>query len=534
MTKETSTTKAKPGTADSNKPATGGDHSKKSGNSNGRDMQANGGVANSALVKPQRGDRNALKKQMEQVLNRQRKAFEIESEVKLATRIDRLNRCISLLVDHSEGIAAALNKDFNGRSRHFSLMGEVLTSLGSLKFVRSNLKKWMKPERRKVPVPMNILGARAHVHYQPKGVVGIMTPWNFPVNMIFSPLADVLGAGNRAMIKPSEHAPLVAALMADLFPKYFDDTEIAVFPGDVDVASTFSDLQFDHLIFTGGTETGRLVLQTTARNMVPATLELGGKSPVIISESADFVKAAENIVIGKSMNSGQACVSPDYVLLPEGRVEEFVRNCRKIYQSMFPTVHGNQDVTAIINKNHYQRIQDWLDEARQQGSRIELIANKEQQQGETDSENRRLPLSIVIEPDDNSKIMQNELFGPVIALKTYRDLDEALRFINSRPRPLALYYFGKNRSEEQAIIEKTCSGGMTINDVMMQVGCDDLPFGGIGASGIGNYRGIDGFRTFSHSKAVFRQGPFNLSKLFGMLPPYGDKVDKMITSQLKK
>ena len=475
---------------------------------------------------------DATEVELRAVLDRQRKAFSAEGEVSYQTRVDRIDRCIGLLVDHSEAIAEALNQDFRGRSRHFSLMGEILTSIGSLKFARKHLKKWMKPERRSAPIPLNLLGARAYVLYQPKGVVGIMTPWNFPVNMIFSPLADVLAAGNRAMIKPSEHAPATAELMKSLFGKYFDDTEIAVCPGDARVGAAFSALPLDHLIFTGGSEIGRKVMQAAAPNLTPVTLELGGKSPVIIGESADLLKAAENIIIGKSMNSGQACVSPDYAFLPEGHVEGFIRNCRHVFSTMYPRISDNPDVTAVINDHHYKRLNNWLDEARSRNIRVESFAPP----GEPESPpgNCKMPLHLVIEPEEDTALMQHELFGPLLVIKTYRNLDDVLRYINERPRPLALYYFGKDRDEEQRVLRNTTSGGVTINDVMMQVGCDDLPFGGVGNSGIGHYRGRDGFRNFSHAKAVFRQGAANLSKLFGMLPPYGEKVDNMLKSQIKK
>lgn len=464
------------------------------------------------------------------ILQFQRQAFLKEGEVHWATRINRLNRCIALLVDHSDQIAEIIDQDFAGRSPSFNRMGEILASLGSLKHVKKNLKKWMKPERRSAPMPMNLLGARAHVHYQPKGVVGIMTPWNFPVNMIFSPLADALGAGNRVMIKPSEHTPLTAQLMKDLFARYFEETEITVCLGGPDTGATFAALPLDHLIFTGGTEIGRTVLQAAAANMTPTTLELGGKSPVIISTSADLSDACEKIIMGKTMNSGQACISPDYVFLPEGKVEGFVRICRSVFARMYPTVVNNHDVTAIINRKHYKRIMHLLEDARQSNARIEEINPAGESLNPTSN---RMPLYLVINPDQDSDINHQEIFGPLLTIHTYADIREVIDYINAHPRPLALYYFGRNKKEKNLVLSCTRSGGVSINEVMMHAGCDDLPFGGIGDSGIGNYRGIDGFRTFSHARAVFHQGIANVAKLFGTLPPYGEKVENVIKSQMK-
>jgi len=470
--------------------------------------------------------------ELARILQQQRAAFLKEGEVRYATRIDRLDRCIALLADHSDKLCQAIDQDFAGRSRHLSLMSEIITSLGSLKFAKKHLKKWIKPERRSAGVPLNLLGARAFVHYQPKGVVGIMTPWNFPVNMVFSPLADVLAAGNRAMIKPSEINPATAALLAELIQNYFEETEIAVCCGGPEVGAAFSALPLDHLIFTGGTEIGRKVMQSAASNLTPVTLELGGKSPVIIGVSADMAQAAERIISGKCMNMGQACVSPDYVFVPEGHVEGFVRNCREIFRRMFPSIGANSDYSAIINQHHHQRLQSYIKDAQQQGTRIEDCAPGSA--AVADNGQQKLPLQLVLEPAPDTLVMQNEIFGPLLVILSYQSLDDVLAFINARPRPLALYYFGRDREEERRVLEHTRSGGVTINDVMMHVGCDNLPFGGIGASGMGNYRGKDGFRTFSHARAVFRQGLASPAKLFNMLPPYGERAEKILTGQVRK
>jgi coniferyl-aldehyde dehydrogenase len=470
--------------------------------------------------------------ELNRILEAQRSAFKAEGPVALETRVDRIDRCIAMLVDNQEAICAAVDKDFGSRSKHVTLMTDIMTSVGSLKFVKKNLKKWIKPEKRTPFIPMNFLGGKAYVKHQPKGVVGVMTPWNVPVNMIFSPLADILGAGNRAMIKPSEFTPHTAELMKHLFAQYFEETEICVVTGGPETGAAFSSLCFDHIIFTGATTIGRLVMKAAAENMVPVTLELGGKSPVIISEQVDINKAAESIITGKAMNGGQLCISPDYCFVPQGKLEAFVKQCRSVIAQQYPTVQGNADFTACINTRHFDRVKSYIDEARDKGARIVPLCP----QGEEFSspEEHKIALHLVIDPDDSLACMQDEIFGAVMNIKTYSEIEDAIDFVNERERPLALYYFGNDKLEQAKVLDNTISGGVTVNNVTMHVACDDLPFGGIGHSGIGSYRGRDGFRTFSHARSVYQEGWVNLSKLAGTLPPFGQKVEKMLESQIKK
>lgn len=465
-------------------------------------------------------------------LELQREAFQREGEVAYETRVDRLNRCIAMLVDHQVEICAAVNEDFGCRSRHVTLMTDIFTSVGSLKFVKKNLKKWMKPERRKAPVPMNLFGASAKIHYQPKGVIGIMTPWNVPVNMIFSPLADALGAGNRVMIKPSEFTPKTAELMQNLFREYFEDSEICIVTGGAEVGAAFSSLPFDHLIFTGATTIGKLVMKAAADNLTPVTLELGGKSPVIVSDSGNIEEHAEKIITGKSMNAGQLCISPDYCFVPASRLEAFITACKTTINSLFPTINDNPDFVSVINERHFDRISAYIDEARESGARVVELnpANEDWR----DRQRHKIPLHLIVDPADDLKCMQDEIFGPILNIKSYRTLDECLQFINRRARPLAMYYFGKDKIEREHVLANSIAGGVTVNDIAMHVACDDMPFGGVGHSGMGNYRGFEGFRTFSHAKSVFSQGFVNLAKLAGTLPPYSEKVDKMMAQQIKK
>ena len=470
--------------------------------------------------------------ELQAILDVQRSAFRAEGPVELATRIDRIDRCIALLVDNKDAICEAVNKDFDCRSQYVTQMTDIMNSVGSLKFVKGKLKTWMKPEKRSAPIPMNFLGAKAHIHYQPKGVIGIMTPWNVPVNMIFSPLADALGAGNRAMIKPSEYTPHTAELMQQLFAQYFEESEVAIVTGGPEVGAAFSALPFDHLIFTGATTIGRLVMRAASENMVPVTLELGGKSPVIVGDSADIHAAAEGIITGKAMNGGQLCVSPDYCFVPQAKLEAFIRTCREVIAAQYPTVRNNPDFVACINERHFERVKGYLDEAAECGTRIEKLAPADEDW--SSAEEHKIPLHLIVEPDDDLACMQDEIFGAILNIKTYRDLDEVIAFINERERPLALYYFGKDKAEQDKVLANTISGGVSVNAIAMHVACDDMPFGGIGHSGMGSYRGREGFKTFSHARGVFQQGWVDLAKLAGTLPPYGEKVAKMLDSQIKK
>jgi len=470
--------------------------------------------------------------ELQAILDNQRRAFRAEGPVALATRVDRIDRCIALLVDHKEAICEAVNNDFGCRSKYVTLMTDVMNSVGSLKFVKKNLKKWMKPEKRSPFMPMNFLGAKAHVHYQPKGVVGIMTPWNVPVNMIFSPLADVLGAGNRAMIKPSEYTPHTADIMHTLFAQYFEESEITVITGGPQVGAAFSALPLDHLIFTGATSIGRMVMRAAAENMVPVTLELGGKSPVIIGEDCDIHQAAERIITGKAMNGGQLCVSPDYCFVPQSRLEAFINRCRAVMAEQFPTVQGNPDFVACINERHYDRVKGYIEEASKKGARVIPLCPAGEEF--SDRKNHKIALHLVVNPDDDLACMQDEIFGAMLNIKTYDNLQEVIRFINARERPLALYYFGRDKAERDKVINETLSGGVAVNAIALHVACDDMPFGGIGHSGMGNYRGRDGFRTFSHARGVYLEGFVDMAKLAGTLPPYGQKVANMLASQIKK
>jgi coniferyl-aldehyde dehydrogenase len=365
------------------------------------------------------------------------------------------------------------------------------------------------------------------VEYQPKGAVGILSPWNFPVNLVFGPLAGVFAAGNRAMIKPSEFTPRTSALMAELFRTTFDESEVVVIEGDAEAGAAFAALPLDHLIFTGSTNVGRHIMRAAAAYLTPVTLELGGKSPVIIGESADLALAAKRILFFKTVNAGQICTAPDYVLLPESKIEKFVELARRAVQRMFPKLENNPDYGAIINEKHFARLQDYLADAKAMGARIiELQPISPSYAREA----RIIPPTLILGATDTMRVMQEEIFGPLLPVMT-SSVDNAIAYVNAHPRPLALYYFGKDAAEERKILRTTISGNVSVNEAVMHYSMEDLPFGGIGPSGIGANHGIEGFRTFSHAKGIFRQSRFDIAAT--LRPPFGAAAMRMVLQQIK-
>ncbi len=468
---------------------------------------------------------------MQAVLEAQRQAHLEAGPPSAAQRIDWLDRAIALLVSHQDAIAEALREDFGHRSVDATLLTDVGGSIGPLKHAKAHVRRWMAPEKRKVnPAPLALFGTRARIEYQPKGVVGVISPWNFPVNLTFAPLAGIFAAGNRAMIKPSEFTPHTSELMARMFRTAFDETEVAVFTGGPEVGQAFSKLAFDHLIFTGATSIAYHVMRAAAENLVPLTLELGGKSPVIVGRSADLELAAKRVMFGKTLNAGQICLAPDYMLVPEERAQDFVTAAGKAVSAMFPTLKDNPDYTSVVNQRHYDRLMGYLDDARAKGAEIvELNPAKEDF---TQQPFHKIPPTLVLNPSDDMKIMQDEIFGPLLPVKTYKRAEDAVAYVNGRPRPLGLYYFGNDAGEEKTVLNRTTSGGVSVNDVVWHVSMEDLPFGGIGPAGMGAYHGIDGFRTFSHAKAVLRQTKMDVTAM--LRPPYGAKFRKFLATQIKR
>ncbi len=466
------------------------------------------------------------------LLDRQRADYLKQGEVAASTRIDRLDRAIALLVDHQQRLVDALCADFGHRSKHQSLFTDIAASIGPLKHAKKHLADWMKPEKRKVDFPMNLLGAKARVEYQPLGVVGVISPWNFPVNLTFTPLAGILAAGNRCIIKPSEYTPATSQAMAELIAAAFDELEISVVVGGPQTGADFAGLPFDHLLFTGATSVARHVMRAAAENLVPVTLELGGKSPVIVGRSADIEKTTDAIMAGKMLNAGQICLAPDYVFVPKENVGEFVESTQRSVKKMFASLIENDDYTSIVNQRHFDRLNDYVEDAKQKGARVVEInpANEDFRQ----QPHHKIAPTLILDANDSMKVMQDEIFGPVMPVQTYDDVAEAVNYVNEHARPLGLYYFGTDADEQHRVLTHTTSGGVTVNDVVMHVAQEDLPFGGVGPSGMGAYHGRDGFKTFSHAMSIFTQSKIDLAGLVGLRPPYGAKIEKLLKTQIGK
>jgi coniferyl-aldehyde dehydrogenase len=460
--------------------------------------------------------------QIRSILDKQRIASLAGEPWSAAQRCELIDRAIGLLVDHKNEIVEALAADFGHRSRDFSRIIDVLSSIASLKQTRAQVAEWMKPE------PRPSQRGEAWVQFQPLGVVGILTAWNFPVYLVFSGLAAAFAAGNRVMIKVSEFNPATSALIAQILRSVFSEDEVAVITGGPASGEAFCSQPFDHLLFTGATSIGKHVLRAAAENLVPVTLELGGKSPAIISRSADFKSAVSKILAGKLLNSGQVCLAPDYVFVPEESVDAFIEAAREAVATMFPTLKDNPDYTSVINARHFQRLQGYLDEARAAG--VELIELNPAGEDFSEQEHHKMAPTLLRNPGDELTVMQDEIFGPLLPVKPYKAMTEVVAFINARPRPLGLYYFGEDAAEESLVLERTCSGGVTINDVVRHASVESLPFGGVGHSGMGAYHGREGFLTFSHAKAVYRtvKAP-DLTR-----PPFTDEVRKIVASMITR
>ncbi len=462
--------------------------------------------------------------EMTGILERQRAAFVASRPERLAVRRNRIERAMKLLTDHAEPLCAAMAEDFGSRSVRQSMMTDIAGTVRFGKYCLKNLAGWAKPDRRRLDFPLPLLGAKAEVRYEAKGVVGIMSPWNFPVNLSFGPLMQVLAAGNRAMLKPSEFTERTSSLTAELVDKVFAPEEVAVVTGGPDVAQAFSELPFDHLVFTGSTATGRKVMEAAAKNLVPVTLELGGKSPVFVGRSADLRRAGERIAMGKMMNAGQICLAPDYLLVHESQEDAAIAAVELGVRDMYPTLLSNDDYASVVTDRHFERLQDMVEDARQKGA--EVVEVNPANEDFTASNNRKMPLTILRNVTDDMRAMQEEIFGPVLPVKTYSRAEDAVDYVNGRDRPLGLYYFGSDRVEQEQVLTRTISGGVTVNDVVFHVSMDDLPFGGVGPSGIGSYHGPEGFREFSHARSIYTQPAIDIAKLAGFKPPYGQATDK--------
>ncbi len=463
---------------------------------------------------------DTIKTFMEELLQRQKAACRADPMPSLTERLKRLNKLHNALIDNRENLAAAVHKDFSARSIEETEMAEILPLLEGIAYYRKRLKRLMRPQRRHTP--LTVMPAKAEVHFQPMGVVGIVAPWNFPIFLALSPLIGALAAGNRAMLKGSESAPATGALLAKILREFFDEDEVSMVNGDVDVASAFTALPFDHLVFTGSTQIARVVMRAAADNLTPVTLELGGKSPAIIHEDFPIAEAASRIAFGKGINAGQVCVSPDYVLCPADKVNAFCQAFSEAIENAFPTLLDNDDYTAIITEKQKARLEGYLRDAREKGAEILTINPQDENLDGT----RKLPMTLVLKATEDMHLMRDEIFGPILPVLPYDNLEKALTHVNSRPRPLALYYFDWDKSRANQVLRSTHSGGACVNDTMSHVMTDDIPFGGIGPSGMGQYHGKEGFLTFSNTKGVIRKGRINTAAFVAQ--PWGNFMYRML------
>ncbi len=471
------------------------------------------------------------KTEMEAVLRKQRAAHHQMRPEPLALRKDRIQRAMKLLTDHADDLCKVMAADFGNRSPHQSMITDIAGTVNFGKYCLKHMDKWSRPEKRHVQFPLGLLGAKAEVRYEPKGVVGILSPWNFPVNLSFGPLMQIFAAGNRAMIKPSEFTEKTSLLTKELVEEYFTPDECAVFTGGPEVAAAFSELPFDHLIFTGSTATGRKVMESAAKNLVSVTLELGGKSPVFLGESADFAKAGERVALGKMLNAGQICLAPDYLYVPESKQDEAIHGVWQGTANMYPTLLDNEDYASVVTDRHFDRLQELVADARDKGAEVIEVNPGNEDFSNTNA--RKMPLTILKNVNDDMRAMQEEIFGPVLPVKTYRHIDEAIDYVNDHDRPLGLYFFGQDSDEREKVLSRTISGGVTVNDVIFHVSMEDLPFGGVGPSGMGSYHGVEGFREFSHARSIYTQPKIDVAKLGGLKPPYGPATEKAVKTMMK-
>jgi coniferyl-aldehyde dehydrogenase len=457
------------------------------------------------------------------IFDLQHRASRQDPAADLRLRRDRLGRLRAVVAGNEAAIALAISDDFGIRSRTETELLEIVPTLNAIRYARRHLAGWMRPERRWVD-PL-FQPASAQVRHEPLGVIGIISPWNYPLQLALSPLVDALAAGNRAMLKPSELTPAFSELLRRLVAERFDESEVAVITGGVEVGQAFASLPFDHLLFTGSTAVGRKVYQAAAANLVPVTLELGGKSPTIICPGYDLARAARSIAFGKFVNAGQTCIAPDYVLVPEGKEKAFADALLAQVRRSYPTIGGNGDYSGMIGERHRRRLTDAIEAARQAGATV--LAHED----EAARAEGKIGPTILLGAPEGTLFLTEEIFGPVLPVLPYRSLDEAIAFVAAGERPLALYCFSNSRRDRERVLDGAISGGVTLNGTLMHVAQENLPFGGVGASGIGAYHGHQGFKRFSHARAVHRIGFVNVFERLG--PPWG-KMAQALGRRLAK
>ncbi|NMP30998.1 coniferyl aldehyde dehydrogenase [Thalassotalea sp. M1531] len=462
-----------------------------------------------------------LVESLDQLFEQQKSAFRQQPYPSAEQRIQSLKKLKAAMLAYQDELVSALNSDFGCRSADDSKMGDFMPTLMAIDYSIAHIKKWMKPSKRSVGVLFQ--PAKAYVMYQPLGVIGIITPWNYPLYLSIGPLATALAAGNTAMIKMSEFTPATNEVLAKMLSENFDSSQVAILGGGPKVAAHFSTKAFDHLLFTGSTRVGKLVMAAAAQNLTPVTLELGGKSPTIIDEQIDMKDAVSRFILGKTLNAGQTCVAPDYILCPSNRIDELKSAVAHWFNKMYPSVENNQDYTAIINDAQLSRLKAWLDDATEKGASVTTLGSDSLASCITSG---KLPLTLLTDVNMDMTVMQEEIFGPLLPIVSYETVEQAIDYINDRDRPLALYVCSQDSQFQQRILEHTHAGGVCINDAAMHVAQDDLPFGGVGPSGMGHYHGPEGFKTFSKAKPVFAKGKFNSATM--AFPPYGKLIHKLI------
>jgi coniferyl-aldehyde dehydrogenase len=473
----------------------------------------------------------AIPDELRSCFERQRAAWLAAPAPGLRERRTDLEALARLVKENKDALVAAIDADYGGRSAFETLFAEYFVVLETIAHTSRHLSKWMKPQKRHIDV-LTYPGARNRVIPQPLGVVGVIVPWNFPLNLSFCPLAAILAAGNRAMVKMSENSRHLAALLARLSPNYLPTDKLAFFEDGggsegVGRGPAFSSLPFDHLLFTGSGATGRSVMANAARNLTPVTLELGGKAPAIVAPDFPIETAARRILWVKMLNAGQICTNVDYAFVPKGKEDEFAAHCVRIFRQRFPDING-PDFTSIIDQRAFDRLQATLADARAKGARLINLA-----EGQTpDASRRKFPPHLVLDPGDDMIVMQHEIFGPILPVKTYTNRQEVADYINARDRPLALYPFTYDSTLRDFYIAHVMSGGVSVNEALLHVGQHDLPFGGVGASGMGHYHGREGFLTFSKLRPVFYQGPVSPIQLL-LQPPYAGRPMRLLRMMLR-
>jgi len=475
-----------------------------------------GQINNDPFESPQ-AHSNQQKNAIKEIFEMQRQAYLNSPFPEEKLRKQQLTALKKSLLKHKDRLVKAISADFGCRSADESLLADILTTVMCIDHALKHLRDWMQPQSRSVSLIFQ--PAKARIMYQPLGVVGIMAPWNYPIYLTLGPLVGAIAAGNRVMIKPSEFCPYTNRILKQILADAFSKDEVCLIEGDAQVSAEFSQIPFDHILFTGSTNIGKKVMAAAAQNLTPVTLELGGKSPAIIAKdvSADF--AVERILYGKCLNAGQTCVAPDYILCPEDKIEDLIESFKSRFTQLYPNV-GNGDYTSVINEQQYQRLQSWLDDAVDKGAQVIPLSEPSK------SKIRSMPLQLLTNVNHTMKVMQEEIFGPILPIIGYNSLKQALKMIHSQPRPLALYLFTHNKKLKNHILHETHSGGVCVNDTVAHFAQVDLPIGGIGASGMGIYHAQEGFSTFSQAKPIFKRGKINSAKM--AFPPYNKLIHRFI------